>query len=262
MHVSRWILGTVSLAVIAVPASSIARAGRRPDSVGPRLSPFSALCPTRFTEFNGPTAGAQIPIPALRLGEPIRRAATPFTTGGSGTANLAEVLRRKEAGLPYEPVMFDVVSSARPTVYAAETTNDYFYERLPLKTPSAQYDPGALVFAQPTSPAVGLISSLQLTMPKAPANRPKVRVFVGRESSGGCQDQVVDVYAPAMTAEHVRSLFSPSLCNWRRLVACTASQWPRGRVLFVEPADQAGRYTYRWIDYDLLAKARFGKSAK
>jgi hypothetical protein len=64
-----------------------------------------------------------------------------------------------------------------------------------------------------------------------------------------------------MTARQVRDLFSPSQCNWQQLAACTESQRPRGRVLFVEPPYQAGRYTYRWVDYDLLARARFGKSA-
>jgi len=75
-------------------------------------------------------------------------------------------------------------------------------------------------------------------------------------SPGGCRDRAVDIYAPAMTARQIRALFSPSRCSWWQPSACGETQRPRGRVVFVEPADQAGRYTYRWVDYDLLAKAR------
>ena len=265
MHVSRWILGTVSLALILLPAGSIARMARPPESVGPLLYWSAPPCSTRFTEIGGSTAGTQIPIPALRLGQPIRRATTSFTTRGSGTANAYEMERRRKAGLPYEPAMFDTSSSDLPLVYAgeaAERANAHFYERLPLKTLSKAYDPNALVFAQPVSPTAGRIASLHLTMAKAPSTLPRVRAFFGQPSPGGCRDQPVDIYAPAMTARQVRALFSSSQCNWWRLAACTESQLPRGKVLFVEPGYQAGRYTYRWIDYDLLAKAGFGKSAK
>ena len=135
MHFSRWVPATVGLALVMVPAGSIARLARQPDMVGPRLNAWDP-CPTRFTKFGGSTAGTQIPIPALRLGQPIRRTATSFTTGGSGTANGFEMERRKDAGLPYEPAMFDTSSSDTPLVYAAqvaETTNAYVYQRLPLK---------------------------------------------------------------------------------------------------------------------------------
>jgi hypothetical protein len=172
--------------------------------------------------------------------------------------------RRKEAGLPYEPAIFNVSSSAIPLVYAAEkpeTAFVYLYQRLPLKTLLKAYDPDALVFAQPVSPAAGRIAALQLTMAKAPSTLPSVRVFFGRPTPHGCQDQVLDIYAPAMTAKRVRALFSPSRCSWGLLSGCAESQWPRGRVLFVEPTNQPARYTYRWVDYDLLAEARFGKSA-
>jgi hypothetical protein len=263
MRVSPWIPATVSLALILLPAGSIARMAMPPAMVGPQFHQSAKPCSTRFAEFGGSSTGTQIPIPALRLGGPIRRATTSFTTGGSGTANAFEMERRRKAGLPYEPAMFDTSSSNLPLVYAeeaAETANAYLYERLPLKTLSKAYDPNALIFAQAVSLTAGRIASLQLTMAAAPSTLPKVRAFFGQSSPGGCRNQAVDIYAPAMTAKQVRDLFSPSQCNWWRLAACTESQLPRGKVLFVEPGYQAGRYTYRWIDYDLLAKAGFTKS--
>ena len=265
MHVSRWIPATISLTLILLPAGSGARMIMPPAMVGPQFHRSAEPCSTRFTEFGGSSTGAQIPIPALRLGGPIRRSTTPFTTGGSGTANAYEMERRRKAGLPYAPAMFDTSSSDRPLVYAGEaaaTTNAHVYERLPLKTLSKAYDPYALIFAQPVSPTAGRIASLHLTMAKAPSTLPRVRAFFGQPSPGGCRDQAVDIYAPAMTARQVRALFSSSQCNWWRLAACTESQLPRGKVLFVEPGYQAGRYTYRWIDYDLLDKAGFGTSGR
>ncbi|MEO8374408.1 MAG: hypothetical protein ABI471_04230 [Sphingomonas bacterium] len=262
MRVSRWIPATISLALILLPAGSGARAIRPPDIVGPPQYSSAAPCSTRFTEFGGSSAGTQIPIPALRLGEPIRRATTSFTTGGSGTANAYEMERRRKAGLPYEPVMFDTSSSDLPLVYAEEAANAYLYERLPLKTLSKAYDPYGLIFAQPVSPTAGRIASLQLTMAKAPSALPRVRALFGQPSPGGCRDRTVDIYAPAMTARQVRDLFSHSQCNWWQLATCTESQLPRGRVLFVALGDGPARYTYRWVDYDLLAGTRFGKSSR
>ena len=265
MRVSPWILGTISLVLVMAPAGSIARAYRQPDKVGPQIYWSVQPCATRFAEFGGSSTGAQIPIPALRLGGPIRRSTTPFTTGGSGTANAYEMERRRKAGLPYEPATFDTSSSDLPLVYAeeaAETAHAELYERLPIKTVSKEYDPYALVFAQPVSLTTGRIASLQLTMPKAPSALPRVRVLFGWPTPDGCRDRVLDVYAPAMTARQVRDFFSPAPCNLPRLAACAESRRPRGRVLFVERGEGLAHYSYRWVDYDLLAAARFGKGTK
>ncbi|MEO7691576.1 MAG: hypothetical protein ABIS51_19995 [Sphingomonas sp.] len=170
-----------------------------------------------------------------------------------------------KAGLPYEPATFDASSSDLPLVYAEDTpeaANAYLYERLSIRPLSKVYDPYSLIFARPASLTAGHIASLQLTMAKGPSTLPRVRAVFGWPSPGGCRDQAVDIYAPAMSARQVRALFSSSQCNWWQLAACTEAQRPRGRVLFVEPNYQAARYTYRWVDYDLLASARFGKSAK
>jgi hypothetical protein len=171
------------------------------------------------------------------------------------------MMRRKQAGLPYAPPIFDTSSSALPVVYAPQPseTRSYFYQHLPLKTVSNAYDSGALVYAQPVSGTRGQIASLGLAMNKAPAATPKLRVVGGLPASGGCQRQTLDVYAPAMTAAQLRALFSTSACNWRRLSACQPSQWPHGRVLFVLRTEKAARDVYRWVDYDLLAKASFAR---
>jgi hypothetical protein len=170
------------------------------------------------------------------------------------------MMRRKQAGLPYAPAVFDSASSALPIVYAArpsENSRLYFYQRLPLKPMSAAHDTEALVFAQPVSETRGRIVSLSLAMKNAPAATPKLRVLSGLPLfSGGCERQTLDVYAPAMTAGQVRSMFSMTGCNWGQLTACQRSQWPRGRVLFVLRNDKATRSLYRWVDYDLLARAK------
>jgi hypothetical protein len=217
-----------------------------------------------ITEPGGRTGGAEIPIAALRLGAPVSRGKTSFPTGGSGTGNSWEMMRRKEAGLPYEPAVFDSSLSAMPVVYAAQPSGPvgwYVYQKLPLKPVSDRHDREALVFAQPVSDTRGQIVSLSLAMKDAPSATPKLRVVSGLTlSSGACQQQTLDVYAPAMTAGELRSLFSITGCNWGQLSACQRSQWPRGRVLFVLRTDKATRDTYRWVDYDLLAKARFART--
>lgn len=254
----------VGFALVATSSSSSAIIARPADTVGPPpvWLAISGPCRTTISEPGGRTSGPPIPIAALRLGSPVSRATTSFTTGGSGTANNGEMMRRKQAGLPYAPAMFDSSLSALPVVYAAqlsETSSGYLYQRLPLKPVSDAYDPWALIFAQPVSDTRGQIVSLSLDMKNTPSAAPKLRVAGGRSVSGPCGQQTLDVYAPAMTARQVRGLFSASGCNWHQLSACQRSQWPHGRVLFVLRNEIATRSHYRWVDYDLLASARFAK---
>lgn len=266
MRGSRAIAMAAGLALVAISFSSSAFMVRLPETVGPPPIPLAGPCRVTISEPGGRTGGAEIPIAALRLGSPVSRGKTSFTTGGGGgTSYFAQRARRQQAGLPYTPVTFDSSLSALPVVYAAqpsETVSWYVYERLPLKPVSGAYDPVALVFAQPVSGTSGRIASLSLTMKKTSAATPKLRLASGLPaSSGGCQQQTLDVYAPAMTAAQARALFSMSRCNWQALSACQRSQWPRGRVLFVLRTEKATRNIYRWVDYDLLARTRFGKSS-
>lgn len=265
MRGSRAIAMVAGLALVATSSGSSAIMARPVETVGPPQMWLTSGGPCRWTisEPGGSARGPDIPIAALRLGSPVSRAKTSFTTGGGGTSNNDEMMRRKRAGLPYAPATFDSSSSALPVVYAAqpsETNGAYPYQRLPLKPVSNAYDPWALIFAQPVSGTRGQIVSLSLDMKNAPAATPKLRVVSGISASGACQRQTLDVYAPAMTAGQVRSLFSTSGCNWYRLSTCQRSQWPRGRVLFVLRNEKATRNLYRWIDYDLLAKGHFAKA--
>jgi len=155
-----------------------------------------------------------------------------------------------------------VAGSTRPEVYsaeAAEAARGQAYQQLPLKSLSQDYDLNGLIFAVATSPTEGQIASLQLTLRKAPAGKPGLRVTAGagRSATECPQQQSIDVYAPAMTAARVRSLFAPSGCSWYQLAGCQRSEWPRGQVLFVQR--QGTGYVHRWVDYDLLARTRFGK---
>ncbi|MEO6218569.1 MAG: hypothetical protein ABIO86_21255 [Sphingomonas sp.] len=173
------------------------------------------------------------------------------------------MMRRKQAGLPYAPAMFDSSSSVLPAVYAAEASEPaawYPYQRLPLKTGSDAYASWALIYAQPVSATRGQIVSLSLDMKNAPSPTPKLRVVSGVSVSGACRRQTLDVYAPAMTPGQVRGLFATSGCNWHQLSACQRSQWPHGRVLFVLGIEKWATSVHRWVDYDLLAEAQFGKS--
>jgi hypothetical protein len=264
MRGSRAISILVSVALAAVSSSSRALYARTPDIVGPPPFAFTGPCPATISELGGAAGGAKIPIAALRLGSPVSRATTSFTTGGGGTSNLAEMMRRKQAGLPFAPAVFDSSLSKLPVVYApppAETVSWYIYQRLPLKTVSGAYDPGALIFAQPVSNTRGRIASLALDMKEGISATPRLRAVGGILVFGACRRQTLDVYAPSMTAGQVHRLFTAGDCTWSRLSTCQRSQWPRGRVLFVLHNEKATRATYRWVDYDLLAKARFGQTS-
>ncbi|MEO8374409.1 MAG: hypothetical protein ABI471_04235 [Sphingomonas bacterium] len=218
------------LAFVVASSSLSAYSNKPPETVGPPPIGLGGPCPVTITEPGGEMSGTEIPIAALRLGAPVSRATTSFPAGGSGTAKSWEMMRRKEAGLPYAPEAFDSLAFALPVVYAAqpsETAWGYVYQRLPLKPVSDDPDREALVFAQPVSDTRGQIVSLSLAMKDAPDAAPKLRVISGRPlSSGACQPQTLDVYAPAMTAGEVRSLFSMTGCNWGQLSACQRSQWP------------------------------------
>jgi len=253
------------IALVATSSSSNAIMARPVDTVGPpQIWLGGGPCRATFSEPGGKTSGPEIPIPALRLGSPVSLGKVSFTTGGGGTSNATEMMRRKQTGLAYMPAPFDSSSSTLPIVYAppaAETRSGYPYQRLPLKSVSGAYDSEALVFAQPGSGTRGQIVSLSLGMKNAPAAAPKLRVVSGPPvSAGTCQRQTLDVYAPAMTARQVRGLFSTSGCSWYQLATCQPSQWPHGRVLFVLRNEKATRSLYRWVDYDPLARARFART--
>jgi hypothetical protein len=262
MHGSRAISILAGFALVAASSGSSAIMARPVETVGPPLISLasSGPCPAKISEPDGSASGAAIPIAALRLGSPVSRGTTSFTTGGGGTSNSFEMMRRKQAGLPYAPAMFDGSSSTLPVVYAPQPSERplaYAYQRLPFKRLSDAYDSEALVFAQPVSDTRGRIVSLSLATKTMPAATPKLRVVIGTAGSEACQHQTLDVYAPAMTAGQARRLFSTTGCSWRVLSFCQRSQLPRGRVLFVLRNEKAARSLYRWVDYDLLARASF-----
>ena len=263
MNISRRTVSALILPLVLVSSPSLGRYARPSQMVGPPVIQLNGRCAARVETPGGTLIGAAIPVPALRLDAPVSRGSVPFVTGGSGTAWFAEMERRKRAGLPYEPRTFDVAGSARPEVYSAnraEAANWQLYQRLPLRTLSRDYDPNSLVFALATSATEGRIASLQLTLRKAPSAKPRLRITArpGLDAAVCPQPQSLDVYAPAMTAGQIRSLFESSECNWHRLTNCPRSQWPRGQVLFVQRQGN-GSFVHSWVDYDLLAKAHFDR---
>lgn len=264
MGVSRRIVSALVLPLVLVSSQSTARIARSSEMVGPPMIQLYGRCAARFEALGGTRIGGAIPIPALRLGAPVSRGSTSFTTGGSGTARLTEIERRKRAGLPYAPKIFDVAGSVRPETYSADGTEARWleYQQLTLRSLSRDYDPNGLIFALATSATDGRIASLQLTLRRAPTAKPKLRITAGaRDGAPECaQVQNIDVYAPAMTADRIRGLFDAwGSCSWYQPTACKRSEWPRGQVLFVQR--QGAGYVNRWIDYDLLAGMHFSKAA-
>lgn len=250
--------GPASFAFHAVP----------PEVVGPPSYMSSPDCPTQIGRPGGTSMGPAIPVPALRLGSSVQRAKESFATGGSGTANASEVARRRSLGLPVAPRTFDVAGSALPVVYAPEAAQSvsgfHPYQRLPLKAASKGYWPNGLIYALPTSATTGRIASLALTLSTPPAAKAKFRITAAeRNYEGVCQRQPrIDVFASAMSAEQLHRLFSSSGCNWRQLAACKPAERPRGQVLFVQQTRSGVGYEHRWVDYDMLAAARFGNRTK
>lgn len=249
--------GPASFAIVAVP----------PEVVGPPSYISSVDCPSQIARPGGTRMGAAIPVPALRLGSPVQRAKESFATGGGGTSNAAEAARRRSLGMPTAPRTFDVAGTALPVVYAPEAaqsaTGFYPYQRLPLKTASKDYWPNGLIYAQPTSATTGSIVSLALTLSKSPAAKAMFRITPAERSYAGvCQRHPsIQVFASAMSADELGRLFSSSACNWRRLAACKQAEWPHGQVLFVQQTRSGVGYEHRWVDYDMLATARFGNRA-
>ncbi|MES2057439.1 MAG: hypothetical protein V4564_16010 [Pseudomonadota bacterium] len=237
-----------------------ARFARQPDYVGPPIFREEALCKITVVRPGGQSAGTAIPIPALRLGSPVARAQESFTTGGSATANMAEMARRKAAGLPFEPQIFDPAAAAMPAIFAAEAGTPQLalpYQRLPLKVSGNRYAPDGMIFAQAVSKTTGRIAALVLTLPAAPVGRPKVTLIFRSPSGKTCQPPI-QVYASAMTTAQVTGLFDHRLCGWASLSGCTArSDRPRGRVLFVRQLRSGIGHEYRWMDYDLLTAHYF-----
>jgi hypothetical protein len=258
MRMLAWSMSAPLLSGLVAPSG--ARIAVPPEMVGPPSLALDLACPIKTTPSGGTSSGAKIPIRGLVLGAPVQRSLISFPTGGSGTANAAERERRRKAGLQYEPRIYDPTGADRPTVFAVgigQPPAARLYQRLLLKPSDKPYPQNGLVFAQATSATMGRVASLALVLPTKPVARPKLSISGGRRLREGCQsEQPVHVYAPAMSVRQIRTLFVRSGCSWTNFSACSRSQRPRGRVLFVQMQRSGVGYEHRWIDYDLLAGAR------
>lgn len=254
MRMPLLIGAALALATPAVSSPPV-RIALPPQLVGPPNLP-SGACPIRIETPNGGGEGRAIPVPALRLGAPVDRNAVPFPTGGGGTANLRLREERRQAGIQYEPRVFDTRGRARPSVFAvedAQVATPLVYQHFPVR-PAGIHGDNGMIFAQATSRSAGRIVSLALTLDTGPSARPRLIVTGGQPGLPACQGgNPVQVYAPAMTAAQARRLFSPTGCSWGNRAACTARQRPRGRVLFVQKRQGGSGYEHRWVDYDLVA---------
>ncbi len=259
---ARWLGGFLAACALAACAlagafgPAVAIVAVSPQMVGPPVMNFSPACPTVVNRLNGAGAGPTIPVPALLLGAPVIRSSTSFTTGGSGTANFAEAARRRAAGLPYEPQVFDPARSDRPVIFAATGTKvgeSLLYQRLPLKVESAAYASHGLAFAKAISKREGRIAALTLTLPNRPVALPRLRISGGVKRGDACILQSVDVYAPAMVADDAAALFTNvNGCTWYVPSACQPAKRPKGRVLFVQQLRNGRGFEHRWIDYSAL----------
>ncbi|MES2057438.1 MAG: hypothetical protein V4564_16005 [Pseudomonadota bacterium] len=247
----------IATQLCAGPVFAIAAAP--PERVGPSAEAALSTCRTSITFPGGRSPGPAIPIRALRLGAVVVRSTASFSTGGSGTAYYAEMARRKAAGLPFEPVLVDPAVSTPATVFTTTppiNAQAMAYQRLRVKQ-SPRYAEQGMIFALSDRANGGRIASVGLTLQAAPTTPPRTRVsFISRPNSI-CGQRPIDIYAPAMSAAQVTALLRRNGCRWVDLSACKQrSEWPRGRVLFVQQYSGGG-YDYRWVDYDQLAVARF-----
>ncbi len=253
---SRILAGAMTMLALAIPIPGKAYYSRSPDLVGPPTFLENVYCRLSTAPLGGNGPGMVIPFPALRLGAPVARTTTSFTTGGGGTSNAMLAAQRKRAGLPYKPPTVDGEKPDLPATFAVERGAPMArapYQKLPLAPSKRLADYAGLIFAQATSPTRGRIAALTLYLAGRPAARPRLRMTVTGPADHGCGRRSVDVYAPAMSAAAASRLFAASGCNWTRLGECrTRAAWPHGRVLFVAPWS-GNTYEYRWIDYDMLA---------
>jgi hypothetical protein len=216
--------------------------------------PSQADCRWTLSHPGGRSDGAAIPVPALRLGAPVTRATMSFTTGGSGTANAAWMLRQKEAGLPYEPHSFDLAGEARPIVFvdaAQPAQRSYAYQRLPLVPAGHGFGEMALVHALPDGRQTGRIVSVQMALPAAPKAPPRYRLT----GEGKCHGGFIDIYGNMRNAT-LATLSNAVLCPGLRPGDCEGRPALRGRLLYVVKLPGAERFTHRWIDNDALHRTR------
>ena len=222
------------------------------ETVGPPRRLVTS-CTANETSVGGDDPGPPIPIHALALGTPVDRNENSFPTGGSGTANATLAYKRKMAGLQYEPRTFDPSGNETPSVFAeapSEARDRWVYQRLLMK-PSRNDDPSyGMIYALATSPTRGQIASVAMTLPNQPSTAPRLVL----EFNGNfCVTTSLAIYAPQMSAEQLRKLFSAnSRCNWFNLSGCAPDDRPRGKIVFVKTEGNRPGYEHRWVDYDLM----------
>lgn len=229
-------------AIVAIPAKTVTMP----------LITQDARCKWILSIPGGHSEGAAIPVPALRLGAQVRRSTVSFTTGGSGTANLAWRQQRQMAGLPYDPQPFDIKGSGQPWIYT-EPRNDRFfaYQRLPLSPQRIAPAAETLVYAQATSKTAGRIAAVQMTLPSAPAASPRYRLT----GSGPCRGEIIDIFSTNAVRISKAMLTSGRLCILKSQPGCASAYLLRGRILFVRKFSGAQYFEHRWVDFDMLSSS-------
>lgn len=210
-----------ALAIVAVP----------PRVVGEPLS----LCKPTFVA--GPAGqGRSIPFGALHLGATVARAATSFTTGGSGTGNAMVAAQRRRAGLPYEPMAFDPDLKTPLQVFAQSTRGIEVYQWLRLASKALELTAGAMVYAVPASQTTARTAALTLVMPSAPSSKPLLSI--------ACADG-------RRALAHSRTLTADAVT---RLVM--RRQMPTAGSVLIVTSSPGRAFQHEWIDFALLRAAR------
>jgi hypothetical protein len=190
----------------------------------------------------------------------VERNDTSFPTGGSGSANAAWKVERQQAGLQYQPKLFDPGAGDMPSVFAHDVSHAAeapIYQHLRVK-PSAIIDLSyGLIFARAVNVREGRIVSLGLALARKPATKPTITIGEARILGENCSEfRPIDIYAPDMSIRQLFRLSVSSSCNWLRLAACNVAGRPRGKVLFVQQQRSGRGYEHRWVDYDNLQAGR------
>lgn len=247
------ILPTV-LALVCSVTPVVAIVARPALLVGPP-TPTTSLACLSFATPAGGTLGVSVPLAGLALGAATKRNGLAFYAGGGGTSGAVLAAQRRQAGVQWQPQIFDPAEKTRPSVFSANTpwaSGPSAYQHLLLRASKSRVLPYGLIYAQPVSRQTGRIVSVGLTLPSKPAARPKVIISMTHARAAACpQFLPVAVYAPHMSAAQIRRLFTTGSCNWNSMKTCAVADRPRGRVLFVQQVRSGVGYEHRWVDYDL-----------
>ncbi|MBB6124442.1 hypothetical protein FHS92_002187 [Sphingobium subterraneum] len=254
MQLASLKLVIASLLLALQPSAADAIVAIPPMTVSMPLVSQDARCKWTLSQIGGRSDGAAVPVPALRIGSPVRRSTVSFTTGGGGTSRGIWEAKQRAAGLPFEPQPFNINSRSQPWIYTElqGQSRNLAYQRVPLLPQHNPIGPEALVYAQSVSKTSGRIVAVQMMLRSAPGTTPRYRL----SGNGPCHGETVDIYGTSAFHISVAMLTRDPLCMRQDQFACTKVAPPHGRLLFVHRQKGWQFFEHRWVDFDAISSER------